>query len=141
MRTSLYRRLALAVVGAAAVVGVALSLAAPGQAAPARAAAPQPTNAPAAAATPPAQSDAAAACQIVTALYQEGNHVIAERWRYCFPPDNEVPLSVTLQRKNSAGVFVDVKSGTGIAAYTCTGTAQTTYKVKFTSVVKTFPCS
>jgi hypothetical protein len=118
MRSTLLRRLGLVVAGSAAILATALSLSVPAQA---------------------SQSSTDSVCHAVNGLSKDGSFVIAERELIC--PDEEKPGNVTLQQKNSSGVFVDVASGLGIAAFHCTGTASRTYKIASTSVVRTFACS
>jgi len=105
MRTSLLRRVGLAVASAAVTLASTIALIAPAQAA-----------------GPP--------CRTFTFLYQEGNTMVADREMVCDDPASSTGLPVTLQQKNpSTGAFVTVAKGKeGIAIYQCTGTAFRTYR-------------
>jgi hypothetical protein len=129
MRSTQLRRLALAVAGSVAVLAAALALASPSTAAPAK---------PSSAATPPS----ALTCGNGATVWQEGSFVKGEFFRLCFPADTETPLPLTLQKQLPSGGWVTVATGTGVAAYHCTGQVFTNYRIKEkTSATGSFFCS
>ncbi|KAB2352387.1 hypothetical protein [Actinomadura rudentiformis] len=83
----------------------------------------------------------ARACHVMTSLELHEGAVIGERFRYCFPPDSEHPLPVVIERRVNSTTWVVVATGTGGAAYKCTGTATRTYRLKGTNHQITVPCT
>jgi hypothetical protein len=83
----------------------------------------------------------ARACQVGADLYLFEGAVHGEHFRYCDPPGAEHPLGVVIERRVTSTSWVVVAQGTGAAAYTCTGTATRTYRLKDTSRQITVPCS
>lgn len=117
MRSSLLRRVGLAVAGTAAALASTVALVAPA-----------------------AQADFPPPCHIASSISQQGNTMVGTRVSVC--DDGNFDLPVKLQKMNpSTGAFVTVASGEGFARYQCTGTAFSTYRIPQPFFTKSARCS
>lgn len=84
------------------------------------------------AATAPAQA-APPGCWYGAGHYQEaGSYIVGYRYWFC-EDGNDIPLSVSVQRYLSPGVYETVASGSGEAVYYCAGTLYNVYRTTGTS--------
>lgn len=58
---------------------------------------------------------------------QAGSYIAAYNWWFC-DDGNDIPLSVSIQRYLSPGVYQTVASGMGDATYFCGGTLYNVYR-------------
>lgn len=63
---------------------------------------------------------------------QAGNFITAYHYWFC-DDGNDIPLSVSIQRYLSPGVYETVASGTGETTYWCGGTLYNVYRTTSTS--------
>lgn len=76
----------------------------------------------------PAAATARNRCFLVGWIYPGTGTVEAELYRECVNPESSIPLNLTIQRYDpGTDLWVDVATGRGHAAYTCTGTTPTYY--------------
>jgi hypothetical protein len=72
-------------------------------------------------------------CSFGAGHYEEaGNYIYAYRYWFC-EDGNDIPLSVSIQRYQSPGVYQTVASGSGEAVYYCGGTLYNVYRTTGTS--------